>query len=259
MITSSPEDYGYTQIDRPVIAGGSEFLARAALVGKQILGTEIITSVTEFGITEVIEGDKLGEPEYQVKGVSGNVMHIGEQNDLRMVLLHRGTPPEISSRFKHAYHAGLLAARRRIVRGRINPDEPDRGKHMVPTLTEQLDQISLDHDKKPHNMHIKCDRIVVLDEPGGDLVLGLLPVDDQIGTLILHRQAKLAHERLASQSKRLAYPVSPGTISIPFARIPGEISDVNYTRLMKGLNSHLPHAFVLGGINITSKVPSPTD
>jgi hypothetical protein len=87
----------------------------------------------------------------------------------------------------------------------------------------------------------------------------LLPVEDQIGTLILHRQAKLAQERLASQSKRLAYPVSPGTVSIPFARIPGTISDTNYSRLMKGLKSHLPHAFVLGGINITSKVSSPAD
>lgn len=259
MITSSPEDYGYTQVERSVIAGGSEFLARAALVGRQVLGTEIVASVSEFGIPEVVEGEELAEPEVQVKGVPGDVMHVGESNDLRMIILHRGTPPEISSRFSHAYHAGLLAARRRIVRGRIEPDEPERGKHIVPGLTEQLDQISRDHGKKPHYMQIVCDRIAVLDEPGKDLVLGLLPMEEQIGTLVLHHQAKLAHARLASQSKRLAYPVSPGTVSIPFARIPGDISGVNYSRLMKGLKGHLPHAFVLGGINISSKVSSPTD
>lgn len=259
MITPSPEDYGFTQVDRAVIAGGGEFLARAARVGRQVLGTEIIASVTEFGIGEVFDGEGLAEPEYHVSGVPGDVMHVGERNDLRVIILHRGTPPEISSRFSHAYHAGLLAARRRIVRGRINPDESDRGKHLVPGLAEQLDQISRDHNKKPHNMQIVCDRIAILDEPGKDLVLGLLPVADQVGTLILHRQAKLAHERLASQSKRLAYPVSPGIVSIPFARIPGNISDANYSRLMKGLQGHLPHAFVLGGINIISRVSSPTD
>ena len=259
MITPSPEDYGFTQVDRAVIAGGGEFLAKAARVGRQVLGTEIVASVTEYGIGAVVDDGDLAEPEYQVSGVSGDVMHVGERNDLRIILLHRGTPPEISSRFSHAYHAGLLAARRRVVRGRINPDEPERGRHVVPGLTEQLDQISSDHSKEPHHMQIVCDRVAILDEPGKDLVLGLLPVADQVGTLVLHRQAKLAHDRLAAQSKRLAYPVSPGVVSIPFARIPGNISDANYTRLMQGLQSHLPHAFVLGGININSRVSSPAD
>lgn len=256
MITPSPENFGFTQIDRRVIAGGGEFLARAARVGRQVLGTEIITSVTELGVGAVTASEDLAEPEFQVSGVPGDVMHVGERNDLRLILLHRGTPPEISTRFSHAYHAGLLAARNRFVRGQIVPGEPDRGKHLVPGLTEQLNDISRVSDKNPHYMQIVCDRIAVLDEPGKDLVLALLPVIDQVGTLILHRQAKLAHSRLASQSKRMAYPISPGTVSIPFARIPGGIPDVKYTRLMTGLQGHLPHALVLGGINITSNVPS---
>lgn len=249
MITPSPEDYGFVQVERPVIAGGREFLARAALVGRQVLGTEIEASITEFGISEVVDGEELTEPEYRVTGIPGDIMHVGTRNDLRMVILHRGTPPEISSRFSHAYHAALLAAHRRIVRGRINPDEPERGKHILPGLSEELDQISIDHHKNPHHMPVICDRIAILDEPGRDFVLGLLPMEEQIGALILHKQAKTAFARLAKQSKRLAYPVSPGTVSIPFARIPGGISEANHTRLMDGLRHHLPHTFVLGGIN----------
>ena len=259
MITPSPEDYGYVQVERPVIGGGGDFLAKAALVGRQVLGTEIVASVTEYGISEVADGEVLSEPEFKVTGVPGDVMHVGERNDLRMILVHRGTPPEISSRFSYAYHAGLLAARRRIVRGRINPNEPDRGKHVVPGLTGELDQISRRREKDPHSMPLIFDRIAILDEPGSDLVLGLLPRGEQIGTLILHEQAQHAFRRLAKQSKRLAYPISPGTVSIPFARIPGNISNVKYERLMQGLKDHLPHTFVLGGIDYTGKDRSPTE
>lgn len=259
MITPSPEDYGFVQVERPVIAGSGEFLARAALVGRRVLGTEIATSVTEFGFTEVTADTVLEEPTYQVRGIERDVMHVGDRNDLRVVLLHRGAPPELASRHSFGYHAGLLAAHRRTVRGRIHPDEPERGKHLLPCLTTELNQISQDLGQKPNYMPLIFDQITILDEPGKDLVLGLLPKARQIGTLVLHRQAQAAFRRLATQSKRLAFPTSPGMVAIPFARIPGTIKEQQYERLMEGLEGHLPHTFVLGGIDYPSKDRSPED
>src|SRR5581483_1736221 len=254
MITPSPEDYGFVQVERPVIQGGREFLVRAALVGRQVLGTEIVASVTEFGISEVDESEALVEPEYQVKGIARDVMRVGEgNNDLRMVLLHRGTPAELASRCNFGYHGGLLAARRRVVRGQIVPGESERGKHIIPGLTTELNKISRDEERDPHYLPIVCDRISILDEPGKDLVLGLLPIEQQVGTLILHKQAKAAFSRLAAQSRRLAYPAAPSTISIPFARIPGNIRGRQYERLIEGIQAHLPHTFTLGGIVYTAK------
>lgn len=254
MITPSPESFEYLQVERPVIGGGGEFLARATRVGRQVLGEKIIASMTEFGIEEVVNDGQLLEPVHQVTGLAGDVMRIGERNDLRMILLHRGAPAELKTRLSFGYHLGLLSARRRTVRGRINPDQPKRGKHILPGLTSELDQISSNHGENPKYMPINFDRVTILDEPGTDLVLGLLPMEQQVGTLVLHQQAQHAFGRLTTQSKRMAYPVSPGLVTIPFARIPGDIEGRQYKRLIEGLGRHLPHMFILGGIDYTGKV-----
>jgi hypothetical protein len=259
VITPSPEDYGFLQVERPVISGGSEFLAKAALVGRQVLGAEIVTCVTEFGVQEVSDEHELTDPSFQVKDVTSDVMHVGERNDLRVVLLHRSAPAEIASRYSFVYHLGLFAAKRRKVRGQIDPDEPERGKHTLSDLRSELDQISQNHGQQPNNMPMSFDRVAILGEPGKDLVLGLIPKERQIGTLILHRQAYGAHRRLREQSKKLAFPISPWAIAIPFARVPGNITPVQYDRLIGGIESHLPHTLVLGGIDFTGKDRAPVE
>lgn len=44
-------------------------------------------------------------------------MYVADQNDLRAVLLYLGAPSEIAFKHRFRNHGGLLAVRRRTVRG----------------------------------------------------------------------------------------------------------------------------------------------
>jgi len=92
----------------------------------------------------------------------------------------------------------------------------------------------------------------VIGEPGDDLIFGLFPRPQEIGNLILHEQSTLCFNRLAAQSTRLAYPSSPWSLNVPFARVAGNITPHVYERLAVGLNALMPIRLSIGGINYDS-------
>jgi hypothetical protein len=253
MITPSPEDYGYLQVQRPVIEGCDAFLARASRIGHQILGDEVVAAMTELGLPEVGEDEALPEPVHVVSTLTNSVMFVGERKDLNAVLLHRAVRGNLASRYSFGYHQGLFAADNRIVRGRLDVEGVERGKHQVPSLKEELDAVSVRHDKDPDRLPVVCDRVGVLGEPGDKLILALFPRAKDIGTRILHEQAKVCFTRLERQSSRTAFPISPWSVGVPFARIPGTIKDAQYERLLDRLQELTPERIVLGGIEYSSK------
>jgi len=256
VISSSPTNYSYLQIERPVIAGGREFLVQAREIGRRVLGEHVVTSITEFAIPqETVDGEQpFGPAEIITPIETPNMILAGEAKDLKLVLLHRAVPNDIAQDFNFGRHearfrTGLSDYQRVDNEGGGWQHE----RYEEPTLKDELDAISVAYHAEIDNLSLVFDRVGVIGEPGNDLIFGLFPREEQIGTFVLHKQAKLCFERLAAQSTRLAYPTSPWSLNVPFARVPGNITQWEYQRLSQGLHAQMPLRLGIGGIAYVSR------
>lgn len=258
MISASPEDYSYVQVDRPIRNGG-RFLSQVRAIGERALGTEPRSSISEFHISPSDEDDTGLNPVLQHAEVPTfePVLKVVQDNDFDMVLLHRSAPPGLASRYSFGYLQAKLSAPETTTH-RADYDEDgtrisNRYKTHLPPLSQELDDITNSHNANSDNLRVLCDRVDIIGEPGGDLVLGLTPKTSERSARILHEQSAAAYHRLRVISNRTANPLSPWQVTAPFARIPGNITDAQYDYLLGGIDDVLPVRVLLGGVEYSSR------
>jgi len=248
VISPSPNGYAYIQMERRIVTGGSEFLAKAHRVGKQVLGYEAVTSVSElmYPINDDAM-DLLPEPVTVVEPIVKPLMTITDHHHFDMMLVHRAVRNDLASRYSLGFHQGRLAARRGIrTYEKLKADNMhSRAEVRKPSLADDLQEVSVKAGLDPERLTVVCDKVGIIGEPGRDIILALFPDPTKKETLLLYRQAELCLNRLETQSKRIAFPTNPWEVSAPFARIPEDISSLNYERLMQRLQEVVAHTRVV--------------
>lgn len=270
MITPSPPEYAYFQVERPIIEGGKSFLAQARAVGQRILGNDLehMTSVTTYGIhlprewgvdPDELDTNPLQEPTYRVEPIVEPRMEVCSPGDLVMVVAHRGVPPE------HATIAGIgrtmaqLSAVNTYSYETVTGEDGNSRRARVhhPSLREELDQISHKHALTPNQTRVSC-RIDLLGEPGEDNVLGLVPDPKSKAAKVLREQARAVQNRLLQEGSRLAFPVTMEQVASPFARFPGDVTDLEYERVLEGMQQLTPVSLVMGAPGVHGNVRPPS-
>jgi hypothetical protein len=262
MIRPTPEDYGFVQIDRPILDGES-FLSQVRTIGQLVLGGERVASISELALTDESDSEFANEdleytqPElvHQVVPTIEPLVSVSQKNDFSLVMLHRAAPKHLSSRFSFGHAQGRLAADHITVHKKIENEDGTyrRAKTQIPSLTSKLDAIVESAGDDPEWFQVVFDRVDIVGETGRDFILGLSPRNSDPQYLSLIRQSKESAARLMIVSKKLAAAVTPWIVSAPFARIPSDISDRDYGILMTKLDEILPVRLTLGSVGYSSK------
>ncbi len=249
MITPSPEDFSYLEVHRPIIGESAKrFIANVQNIGRLVLGEKVVSSRADWGLTGIDQLDDIEpSPHTVVTPVTQPIMEVSAAKDLRMVLMHRGVPAELASRYDIAFHA--LQLNRPVEKYETFADsEGDRyrAEKTLPPLKSVLNEVSERHKLNPAATQVVCDNICVMVEPGQDAILTLLPRATGTPTRVLHEQANECGQRLHKQSRRLAYPVSGSLVGMPFARLPHKVTDIQSDRVISNIQRLFPARFVMG-------------
>jgi hypothetical protein len=254
MIRLSPPNYGFVQVERGVLTDAKPFLAKVQAIGDLALGREIVGSMTEFGMEMASDDESMPELMYSEMPVRTPFLEVAGSNDLALVLLHRGVPADLVSRY------GILRARRILDRTYVKrrhdvisaSGKKERAEIREPGLLTILDEVSEKYEAEPHETSFVFDRVDVIGEPGSNFVLGLMPSPARAATRVSHEQAKAAARYLSRENSRLTRPATPWQIAIPFARFPASVPNHKYERLLEGLNGLPSVRFTLGPPRVTS-------
>ncbi|HSH55693.1 MAG TPA: hypothetical protein VK983_02600 [Candidatus Limnocylindrales bacterium] len=247
MITPSPREYSYLEVNRPISGADAEqFVAGVREVGRRVLGEEVITSISELALPDLDDGTEIASPQTVVTPVTQPILKVSDAEDLSMVLLHRGVPHDLSSRYDIAYNA--LRLMRPVERyEQVEDDEgvQHRAEVTYPPLRTVLKEVSEMNGLDPDATDVVCDAVCIMVEPGDDYILALTPKTTGRAARALHEQAKECHQRLQWQSRRLAQPVSGSMIGVPFARMPQKVTHIESDRIIGGIQHLLPRRFIM--------------
>lgn len=245
MMSQEREEFAYLQVDRPVLSGAEKFLAQADYIGRQVLGEVYRASVTEF--TAVEDGVIDLEERYNEKHVPESQLSLERAGDLRLILLHRRIPMELSSRYRFSYHVGQFDNLRKPVYPLSIESQPGRYKPV--DLYTQLDQVSYDRQVDPDELVVMCDKIDIVYEGSNDGVLALYPKTGPAHEVI-QTQVSVAEKRLEQQTKKIAaLDGSSTTGAIRLGTIPKDVDRGKNKVLLDELKEYLPLRVVIGGVS----------
>ncbi|HEX8182519.1 MAG TPA: hypothetical protein VF575_02865 [Candidatus Saccharimonadales bacterium] len=250
MTTPNPREYAYIQVDRP-ISDGRRFLTQAREVGRRILGddTQHATSLARYGFDVSDEWqDELHEPIHDISPIADPLLEVCAPNDLTMVVVSRGVPGHLASRFAIGRTMSQLGAKTVTRYDTIRDPETGerrRASRKFAGLSQQFEDISLTHSVDPVHTRVSC-TVGVVGERGRDHVVGLFPDPSKVPYRVLSEQSRAVTIRLERDSPRIAYPSDLSQIVAPFARFPGDVTDVQYTRIIEGLCRLAPVMVTMG-------------
>lgn len=250
MVSGTPEEYSCLQVERPIVSGSAEFLGKVAHIALKVFGEEPITSVSETRIHTEERDDgsiELGELETRAVTIHTPRSIIYSPDDLRLVLLRKYVPVEMSSKYNFNHKVFLFNQDNR------GPVQKRRGKtqRQKETIREAIDTISTDHDVPALNTPIHFDRIQDIFDLGGQKELALLPSVGKPASTVVLKQAVACSDKLVEISPSAMNPQGPEIPFVPFMRLPLDVTDRKLEQFMDEVNSQptlLPVRLVMGGV-----------
>lgn len=242
---SPPDTHKHVEMVRPVLDGHKRFLAAAQVIGRRILGERHVGSISDMSV-DFFEGTgAVAEPLHVEIPVGTPLFETSANNDLSLVLFHRGVTNEI------ARHFGLKKAF--LIMGKDqdkakNPDidgiderelEEEDKEPTVVSLLRELRTLDEAHGLTPEYAPIVCDRVSNIVVPGDNYIVGLNISPACKAERALNDQAAETYERLVDEHSRLAQTSSPFQVVIPFARFPINISNEEYQLIFKSLQAEV--------------------
>ncbi len=228
------------EVFRSVSEGAELFIDVARGLAKHHLGDETTGQIPVVGEDEYVGAVN---PYYSIKGAE----------DLLLDLLKRRSPPDLkksNNRFSNA--KGILV--NGVVAPRYHQQRLQGSADPVPALEESLEWIQmLDHDIKAGEIEVPITGLTHefssdVRNGGGFYDLILVPdVASKVGRMLLD-QARFVQNRLANESKSVAYPTGSDSLGINFMtirRLP-EALHKDEQLLHKQLRENLPFDVVIG-------------
>jgi hypothetical protein len=247
----SPDNYGFLQVDRPIL-DGERFLSKARALGIRTLGQTFVSSLTEIYIDDSDENqpDRLMHVEVPI---AEPVLRVCSDEDFSMVLLNRAVSKERASRHSLGYVQGKMAKSTVSHRTITHDGIAQRAKVSLPGLSDQLDQLASDYNIDPNDSPVICDHIEQIHPIGDTIVLGLSPRVGDDATHLLHEQSLASLQRLREVSPRTANIAPSCQLTAPFARVPNGVGDRAYQLLLDELDQLTPVYLTLGPAEFSSR------
>lgn len=252
MISPDRESYNVLQVDRPIISGADAFLARVADIGERVMGSIAATSLPELvllGSENEVEHLQHGEPTTTLRTLQKSRIDVFSETDLKMILLRRVVPTDMSSSYKFNHKAARFEETR-------SPSPKKRSQKSLQikgkSITQEMDAISAKHGLDPKDTGLLCDSITTINDPQWGLGLALTPKTGSKASRVLAEQEHRAFKFLKEQSPKSAYDSNPWMPSIPFVSLPDDIEDAEFERFSDMITDPdskiLPVRVVMGGV-----------
>lgn len=244
MSNQERESYSYLQVDRPILSGADDFLECVNDIGVRVIGT-----IGSAAIAENVLVAEENAIETQHRTINHPKVETYSPRELRMILLRRAVPSKMSPTFNFTHKAAQFNERR----GAKSQSKRYR-RSSTGSIVDQLNAVGRGQGLERVDSRIICDKVVDISDPVFGHALALSPRSGDGTTFTLTRQARKSEQELKIMSEKIAYSSEAWTPIVPFASLPENITNAEYTKFVELIDEQLKPAIrlIMGGVEAYS-------